>query len=95
MTFYLIPDGKGEDHDDVIKIPMCTQLGPLGDSNPEKIKDVGGYTLQGKGGIDDTVILNKTGYSLKFGASYEFLVQGGEIENGSELMTVKVLYIYC
>ena len=72
LTFYLIPDGKGDDHEDVFKITMNSQLG---DSNPEKIKHVGEHTLKVK---DDNgnELLNKTGFSLKFGASYEFLIQG-------------------
>ena len=85
LTFYLIPDGKDESHENVFKIPMNEQLG---DSNPEKIKDVGDHTLKVK---DDEGrdLLNQPGFKLKLGASYEFLVQVEDVEDGTDLITVK------
>ena len=82
LTLYLVPKGKDDDHEDVMKIKLNPQLG---DSNPEKLDNVGEFELKIKDENDEIVIEETPTvfYDLKLGASYEFLVQYDDPDDNS------------
>ena len=74
MTFYLIPNGKDDDHEDVLNVQLNNFETHVGDNYPERVKDVGDYTMKLKD-QDGNVVLNMTDLTLKIGANYQFLLQ--------------------
>ena len=93
LTLYLVPKGKSDTDEDVKKVEIGN-LNRIGDSNPEKVEEIGEYTLKVKDPEEDAVLTSKD-ITLKLGASYEFLVQWNDQEgqNGlssSQLITVSV-----
>ena len=93
MTLYLVPKGKSDTDEDVKKVEIG-DFNRIGDSNPEKVEEIGEYTLKVKDPTDDAVLTSKD-VTLKLGASYEFLVQWNDREgenhlSSSQLITVGV-----
>ena len=78
----MVPKGKDDGHEDVMKIKLNPQLG---DSNPEKLDNVGEFELKIKDENDESVIEETPTvfYDLKLGASYEFLVQYDDPDDNS------------
>ena len=90
-----MPKGKSDTDEDVKKVEIG-HLNRIGDSNPEKVEEIGEYTLKVKDPVKDALLTSKD-ITLKLGASYEFLVQWNDQEgqNGlssSQLITVSVLH---
>ena len=75
---------------------MKVEIGnSIGDSNPEKVEEVGDYTLKVKDPAANNTVLTSKDVTLKLGASYEFLVQWNDQEGEntlsfSQLITVSV-----
>ena len=93
MTLCLVPKGKSDTDEDVKKVEIGN-LNRIGDSNPEKVEEIGEYTLKVKDPEEDAVLTSKD-VTLKLGASYEFLVQWNDQEgennlSSSQLITVSV-----
>ena len=93
FTLYLVPKGKSDTDEDVKKVEIGN-LNRIGDSNPEKVEEIGDYTLKVEDPVDDALLISKD-ITLKLGASYEFLVQWNDQEgennlSSSQLITVSV-----
>ena len=93
LTLYLVPKGKSDTDEDVKKVEIGSS-NIIGDSNPEKVEEIGEYTLKVKDPAENTVLTSKD-ITLKLGASYEFLVQWNDQEgdnnlSSSQLITVSV-----
>ena len=56
--------------------------------NPEKVEEIGEYTLKVKDSEEDAVLTSKD-VTLKLGASYEFLVQWNDQEGQNNLALQK------
>ena len=88
-----MPKGKSDTDEDVKKVEIGN-LNRIGDSNPEKVEEIGEYTLKVKDPAKDALLTSKD-ITLKLGASYEFLVQWNDQEgennlSSSQLITVSV-----
>ena len=89
----MVPKGKSDTDEDVKKVEIGN-LNRIGDSNPEKVEEIGDYTLKVEDPVDDALLISKD-ITLKLGASYEFLVQWNDQEgennlSSSQLITVSV-----
>ena len=94
MTLYLVPEGKSDTDEDVKKVEIGSS-NRIGDSNPEKVDEIGDYTLKVKDPSAEDAVLTSKDVTLKLGASYEFLVQWNDREgenhlSSSQLITVGV-----
>ena len=94
LTLYLVPKGKSDTDEDVKKVEIGN-FNRIGDSNPEKVEEVGDYTLKVKDPAANHTVLTSKDVTLKLGASYEFLVQWNDQEgenslSSSQLITVSV-----
>ena len=88
----MVPEGKSDNDEDVMKVEIGNSIG---DSNPEKVEEVGDYTLKVKDPAANNTVLTSKDVTLKLGASYEFLVQWNDQEGEntlsfSQLITVSV-----
>ena len=88
-----MPKGKSDTDEDVKKVEIGIS-NRIGDSNPEKVEEIGDYTLKVKDTAENAVLTSKD-ITLKLGASYEFLVQWNDKEgennlSSSQLITVSV-----
>ena len=79
---------------------MKVEIGnSIGDSNPEKVEEVGDYTLKVKDPAANHTVLTSKDVTLKLGASYEFLVQWNDEANvieasSAQLITVSVCNVF-
>ena len=97
MTLYLVPKGKSDTDEDVKKVEIGSS-NRIGDSYPEKVEEIGDYTLKVKDPAENAVLTSKD-ITLKLGASYEFLVQWNDQEgennlSSSQLITVSVCTLH-
>ena len=93
-----MPKGKSDADEDVKKVEIGSS-NRIGDSNPEKVEEVGDYTLKVKDPAANHTVLTSKDVTLKLGASYEFLVQWNDEANvieasSAQLITVSVCNVF-
>ena len=92
----MIPEGREDEHDDVTRIPLesldpddSDKLIKLGDSVPQKVKDIGEFTFKIIDEHGDELSGMTTKNNLRLGASYEYLLQYDENdESNNQNITV-------
>ena len=92
----MIPEGREDEHDDVTRIPLesldfdnSDKLIKLGDSVPQKGKDIGEFTFKIIDENGDELFGMTTKNNLRLGASYEYLLQYDENdESNNQNITV-------
>ena len=92
----MIPEGREDEHDDVTRISLesldpdnSDKLIKLGDSVPQKVKDIGEFTFKIIDEHGDELSGMTTKNNLRLGASYEYLLQYDENdESNNQNITV-------
>ena len=96
LELLIVPEGREDDHDDVTRIPLDSldpnnpdKLIKLGDSVPQKVKDIGEFTFRIIDENGDELSGMTTKNNLRLGASYEYLLQYDENdESNTQNITV-------
>ena len=96
LELLIVPEGRKDDHDDVTRISLESldpdnpnKLIKLGDSVPQKVKDIGEFTFKIIDENGDELSVMTTKNNLRLGASYEYLLQYDENdESNTQNITV-------
>ena len=87
-----MPKGKSDTDEDVKKVEIGSS-NRIGDSNPEKVDEIGDYTLKVKDPAAEDAVLTSKDITLKLGASYEFLVQWNDQEGEINLSSAQLITV--